>query len=49
MSDALRIGWTVDQVVSARNLYRRFLGIVLVFELLLGLVALVAPSSLAGS
>jgi hypothetical protein len=47
MSDALRIGWTVDQVVSARNRYRRLLGIVLVFELLLGLAALVAPSWLA--
>jgi VanZ family protein len=41
--DALRIGWTRAQAVSARATYRGFLGLVLILELVLGLLALAAP------
>ena len=47
MTDALTIGWTQAQAATARTTYRRLLGFNLIVQVLVGLIAIVAPMWLA--
>ena len=47
MTDALTIGWTQAQTETARTTYRRLLGFNLIVQVLVGLIAIVAPMWLA--
>jgi hypothetical protein len=47
MTDALSIGWTRAQAATRRTVYRRLLGLNLILQTALGLIAVAAPVWLA--